>query len=139
LGTSFNPILYLIDVILQHFLKYYLSDVQKQNEGGWMVATERGGRGWIQGVSPGRFNNQREPREQRGCQMAKKSGPTPGKRIKEVRRLDKRKAKEMKRLEAKERKAKGRRMSGDEDPDIAGIRPGPQPLPEQWDDFGDDE
>jgi hypothetical protein len=90
------------------------------------------------GLPLGGFN-QKEPREQRGCQMAKKSGPTPGKRIKEVRRLDKRKAKEMKRLEAKERKAKGRRMSGDEDPDIAGIRPGPQPLPEQWDDFGDDE
>ena len=27
---------------------------------------------------------------------------------------------------------------GDEDPDIAGIRPGPQPLPEQWDSVGDD-
>ena len=24
-------------------------------------------------------------------------------------------------------------FDGDEDPDIAGIRPGPQPLPEQWD------
>ena len=71
--------------------------------------------------------------------MAKKSGPMPQKRHKEMKRLDKRKAKEARRLEAKERKAKARLKTGDEDPDIAGIRPGPQPLPEQWDDSGDDE
>jgi hypothetical protein len=56
-----------------------------------------------------------------------------------MKRLDRRKAKEFKRIEAKERKAKARLRTSDEDPDIAGIRPGPQPLPEQWDDSGDDE
>ena len=70
--------------------------------------------------------------------MAKKAGPTPRKRLKELKQLDKRKAKEAKRLEAKERKSKGRDNNSDEDPDIAGIRPGPQPLPEQWNDFSDD-
>ncbi len=63
--------------------------------------------------------------------MANKSGPTLRKRYKEMERLDRRKAKEAKRLEAKERRAKARPRTSDEDPDIAGIRPGPQPLPEQ--------
>ena len=71
--------------------------------------------------------------------MAKKSGPTPRKRLKEIRLLDKRKAKEARRIEAKERRAEAKVKNSDEDPDIAGIRPGPQPLPEQWDDLGDDE
>ena len=71
--------------------------------------------------------------------MAKKSGYTPGKRHKEMKRLDRRKAKEARRLEAKERRAKGKPRHSDEDPDIAGIRPGPQPLPEQWDDLANDE
>ncbi len=71
--------------------------------------------------------------------MAKKSGPTPRKRLKEIKLLDKRKAKEAKRIEAKERRAEARVKNSDEDPDIAGIKPGPQPLPEQWDDIGDDE
>ena len=71
--------------------------------------------------------------------MAKKSGPTPRKRFKEIKLLDKRKAKEARRIEAKERRAEAKVKNSDEDPDIAGIRPGPQPLPEQWDDLGDDE
>ncbi len=71
--------------------------------------------------------------------MAKKSGPTSRKRLKEIKLLDKRKAKEARRIEAKERRAEARVKNSDEDPDIAGIRPGPQPLPEQWDDLGDDE
>ena len=71
--------------------------------------------------------------------MAKKSGPTPQKRIREIKRMERRRAKEADRLEAKERKVKVKRQPGDEDPDIAGIRPGPQPLPEQWDDPSDDE
>ena len=71
--------------------------------------------------------------------MGKKSGSTPGKRLKEIKLLDKRKAKEIRRIEAKERRGKVRAKNSDEDPDIAGIRPGPQPLPEQWDDLGDDE
>ncbi len=71
--------------------------------------------------------------------MAKKSGPTPQKRHKEMKRLDKRKAKEARRLEAKERRGKKPLRTNDEDLDIAGIRPGPQPLPEQWSDSGDDD
>lgn len=63
--------------------------------------------------------------------MTKKSGPTLQKRHKEMKRLDRQKAKEARRLEAKERRAKARPRTSDEDPDIAGIRPGPQPLPEQ--------
>ncbi len=71
--------------------------------------------------------------------MAKKSGPTPRKRLKEIKLMDKRKAKEAKRIEAKERRAEAREINSDEDPDIAGIKPGPQPLPEQWNDIDDDE
>ncbi len=71
--------------------------------------------------------------------MAKKSGPTPRKRLKEIKLLDKRKAKEARRIEAKERRADAKVKNSDEDPDIAGIRPGPQPLPEQWDDLDDNE
>jgi hypothetical protein len=82
---------------------------------------------------------QPEASNSRRLEMAKKSGPTPGKRLKEIKRLDKRKAKEARRIEAKERKVNAMPRTGDEDPDIAGIRPGPQPLPEQWDDLGDDE
>jgi hypothetical protein len=71
--------------------------------------------------------------------MAKKSKPTFQKRNREIARLEKPDAKEARRLEAIERKAKAKPRFDDEDPDIAGIRPGPQPLPEQWDDTIDDE
>ncbi|HJQ23098.1 MAG TPA: hypothetical protein VKA60_04220 [Blastocatellia bacterium] len=64
--------------------------------------------------------------------MAKKSRPTFQKREKEKARLQKQKDKESRRLESKERKRNGTAIDGGEDPDIAGIRPGPQPLPEQW-------
>ena len=63
--------------------------------------------------------------------MSKKTKPTFQKRNREIARLEKRKAKEARRLEAKERRAKTKPGIGDEDPDIAGIRPGPQPPPEQ--------
>lgn len=70
--------------------------------------------------------------------MAKKSRPTFQKRAREIARQRKREAKEARRLEAKaQRKAKVKPV-GDEDPDIAGIIPGPQPLPEQWDDVDED-
>lgn len=56
------------------------------------------------------------------------------KREKERSRQKKREKKEARRLEAKQRKADmPSRLSG-EDPDLEGITPGPQPLPEQWDD-----
>ena len=71
--------------------------------------------------------------------MGKNSGSTPRKRFKEIKLMEKRKAKEARRIEAKERKGKAKVKNSDEDPDIAGIRPGPQPLPEQWDDLDDDE
>ena len=64
--------------------------------------------------------------------MAKKSKQTFQKREKEKARVLKRKDKEARRLESKELKASMTIVIGDEDPDIAGIRPGPQPLPEQW-------
>jgi hypothetical protein len=64
--------------------------------------------------------------------MAKKSRPTFQKREKEKARQQKQKEKEQRRLETKERRATTPPRSDGEDPDIAGIRPGPQALPEQW-------
>jgi hypothetical protein len=65
--------------------------------------------------------------------MARKSRQTFQKREKEKARVMKQKDKETRRLESKVRKASITTAIGDEDPDIAGICPGPQPLPEQWD------
>jgi hypothetical protein len=70
--------------------------------------------------------------------MAKKSKQTFQKREKEKARVQKRKDKEARRLESKALKANIATAIGDEDPDIAGIRPGPQPLPEQWNYVEDD-
>ncbi len=70
--------------------------------------------------------------------MAKKSKQTFQKREKEKARVQKRKDKEARRLESKALKANIATDIGDEDPDIAGIRPGPQPLPEQWNYVDDD-
>jgi len=71
--------------------------------------------------------------------MAKKSRPTFQKREKEKARQQKQKEKEARRAETKERKAITYPRPEGEDPDIAGIRPGPQPLPEQWDDLPSEE
>ena len=66
--------------------------------------------------------------------MANRSRPTFQKRAKERARQQKQREKAMRRLEAKRENAQaGPRREGDEDPDIAGMRPGPQPLPPQWD------
>jgi hypothetical protein len=70
--------------------------------------------------------------------MAKKSKQTFQKREKEKARVQKRKDKEARRLESKALKDNIATVIGDEDPDIAGIRPGPQPLPEQWNYVEDD-
>jgi hypothetical protein len=70
--------------------------------------------------------------------MAKQSRPTAHKRAREKARLDRNKEKEQRRAEARERKANAPARSGDEDPDIAGIRPGPQPRPE-WLTLDDEE
>ena len=72
--------------------------------------------------------------------MARQSRPTFQKRLKEKARQEKRRDKEQKRFESKDRKADAgpRGLSG-EDPDIAGIRPGPQAVPEEWLPFMPDE
>jgi hypothetical protein len=65
--------------------------------------------------------------------MARRSRPTSQKRNKEMARQQKQKDKATRRLEAKERKTNVESQAGGKDLDIAGIQPGPQPLPEQWD------
>lgn len=65
--------------------------------------------------------------------MAKKSRPTFQKREKEKARQQKQKDKEARRADAKERRGNPSMRIEGEDPDIAGIRPGPQPLPSEWD------
>jgi len=64
--------------------------------------------------------------------MAKNSRPSFQKRAKEKARQERRKEKDARRIETKERRATAGPTSGD-DPDIAGIIPGPQPLPPQFD------
>jgi hypothetical protein len=62
------------------------------------------------------------------CVMANRSRPSQQKRHKERARQEKQKLKAERRLEAKARRVAGGPMApGGEDPDIAGIRPGPQP------------
>jgi hypothetical protein len=58
-----------------------------------------------------------------------KSRPTQNKRARERARQEKQKEKAARRLEAKSRKATEPGYAGGEDPDIAGIVPGPQPNP----------
>lgn len=64
--------------------------------------------------------------------MATKTKATFQKREKEKQRQQRARDKEARRLEAKERKASAGPRAEGEDPDLAGIVPGPQPLPEQW-------
>ncbi len=65
--------------------------------------------------------------------MAKKSRQTFLKRAKEKARQERKQDKSARRAEAKERKANLPPREDGEDPDIAGIVPGPQPLPPQFD------
>lgn len=58
-----------------------------------------------------------------------KSRPTQNKRARERARQEKQQHKAERRLEAKQRKSMTPTAAGDEDPDIAGIKPGPQPNP----------
>ena len=63
--------------------------------------------------------------------MARNTRATSNKRAREKAQQERNKEKHARRLENRERK--GTTASGDtggEDPDIAGIRPGPQPRPE---------
>jgi hypothetical protein len=63
-----------------------------------------------------------------------KSRPTQNKRARERARQEKQQHKAQRRLEAKHRKASAPAAATGEDPDIAGIVPGPQPSA-----FGEDE
>lgn len=62
--------------------------------------------------------------------MAKSSRPTAQKRAREKAQADRQKEKEQRRAEARERRGNAPPRTTDEDPDIAGIRAGPQPPPE---------
>ncbi len=65
--------------------------------------------------------------------MPRPSRPTFQKRLKEKARMEKARDKQEKRLRAKERKAGVEpRSEMGHDPDIAGMRPGPQAVPEEW-------
>ncbi len=64
--------------------------------------------------------------------MAQRSKATFQKREREKEKQQKQRDKEARRTEAKKVKAEREPFLGNEDPDIAGIKPGPQPLPEQW-------
>jgi hypothetical protein len=59
--------------------------------------------------------------------MANRARPTLQKREREKARQKKQVLKQERRQEAKARREAAPRRTGDEDPDIAGIRPGPQP------------
>lgn len=61
--------------------------------------------------------------------MANKGRATFAKRQKEIARQERAREKAAKRLERKEAKAKTEHPETEVDPDIAGIVPGPQPLP----------
>jgi len=61
--------------------------------------------------------------------MAQRSRPTITKRQREQARIARQKDKAARRQEAKSRKSMNPEARGGEDPDIAGIVPGPQPNP----------
>jgi hypothetical protein len=61
--------------------------------------------------------------------MVNRSRPTQAKRVREKALQEKRQQKAAKRQDAKERKDERGPMGDGEDPDIAGIVPGPQPHP----------
>jgi hypothetical protein len=60
--------------------------------------------------------------------MATRARPSLQKREREKARQKKQQQKRERREEAKSRRAAQPRRPGEEDPDIAGIRPGPQPV-----------
>jgi hypothetical protein len=62
--------------------------------------------------------------------MAASRRPSVTKRQKEHRRAEKRNKKEEKRRERDATKGARPEVAGGEDPDIAGIVPGPQPIPD---------
>jgi hypothetical protein len=64
--------------------------------------------------------------------MGSRPRATQSKREKEKKRQQKQMEKAARRLEAKERKGSTSERPDGEDPDLAGIVPGPQALPEEW-------
>ncbi len=64
--------------------------------------------------------------------MAQRAKATFQKREREKEKQQKQRDKQARRQELKKAKAEREPNNGHEDPDIAGIKPGPQPLPEQW-------
>jgi hypothetical protein len=64
--------------------------------------------------------------------MAQRSKVSFQKREREKAQQQKQRDKDARRLESKQRKANREPGVGQEDPDLAGMKPGPQPLPEQW-------
>ncbi len=64
--------------------------------------------------------------------MAQRPKVTFKKRERERAQQQKQRDKEARRLEAKQSKVDQASADSHEDPDIAGIVPGPQPLPDQW-------
>jgi hypothetical protein len=69
--------------------------------------------------------------------MPKDTRAAAHKRAREKAQQERQKQKQQRRIEARERK--GSEASGNEDPDIAGIQPGPQPRPEWLDDLDSEE
>lgn len=67
-----------------------------------------------------------------------KSRSSQLKRQRERAQAERRQEKVRKRLENRARRDTTPRQPGDEDPDIAGIRPGPQPSPYGDEPFGDE-
>ena len=68
--------------------------------------------------------------------MAKNTRATSNKRAREKAQQERNKEKQARRLENRERKGStGAIDTGGEDPDIAGIRPGPQPRPDWLEDL----
>jgi hypothetical protein len=66
--------------------------------------------------------------------MAKDTRAAAHKRAREKAQQERHKEKQQRRLEARERKGSAAASDGGEDPDIAGIQPGPQPRPDWLDD-----
>jgi hypothetical protein len=65
--------------------------------------------------------------------VGNKSRPSFKKRQKEMARQQKQMDKRAQRQAKSEQRGQSPRTSGEADPDLAGIRPGPQALPTEWD------
>ena len=70
--------------------------------------------------------------------MPKTSRPTSNKRAREKAQAERKKEKEQRRNENRERKANAPVRSGEEDPDLVGMVPGPQPKPDWLEDLGEE-